>query len=140
MSKDFAVSRVKRLRMAVLVASAGLGAVAPALAQSPIHRSPVERQALVQLSYALGEAHALHRLCAGPNDATWYARMQKLEQQEGADDNFRRQLVESFNAGYAADSAQFPRCSAASQAAERDAAAHGASLARDLAGSAPGGE
>jgi len=137
MSKNFGVSWVKRLSMAVLVAAASLAA--PALAQSPIHRSPVERQALVQLSYSLGEAHALHRLCAGPNDSTWYARMQKLEQQEGADDNFRRQLVESFNAGYAADSAQFPRCSAASQAAERDAAAHGASLARDLAGSASGG-
>jgi len=137
MSKNFGVSWVKRLSMAVLVAAASLAA--PALAQSPIHRSPVERQALVQLSYSLGEAHALHRLCAGPNDSTWYARMQKLEQQEGADDNFRRQLVESFNAGYAADSAQFPRCSAASQAAERDAAAHGASLARDLAGNASGG-
>jgi uncharacterized protein (TIGR02301 family) len=65
--------------------------------------------------------------------------MQKLEQQEGADDNFHRQLVESFNAGYAADAAQYPRCSAASQAAERDAAAHGASLARDLATATPGG-
>ncbi|MHB8285077.1 MAG: TIGR02301 family protein [Caulobacteraceae bacterium] len=128
---------MKRFYRAALAVSASLGVAGATMAQGPIHRSPVERQVLVQLSYALGEAHALHRLCAGPNDATWYARMQKLEQEEGADDNFRRQLVESFNAGYAADAAQFPRCSAASQAAERDAAAHGATLARNLAAGLP---
>jgi uncharacterized protein (TIGR02301 family) len=125
---------VKPFHMAVLAAVCVVGAASSALAQGPIHRSPVERQTLVQLSYALGEAHALHRLCAGPDDATWYARMQRLEKQEGADDNFRRQLIESFNAGYAANAAQFTRCSLASQAAEREAAAHGAALARDLAG------
>lgn len=138
MNHDIGVSWVKRLSKVVLATSAWLTMSLPALAQGPIHRSPVERQTLVQLSYALGAAHALHRLCAGPNDATWYARMQRLEQEEGADENFRRQLVESFNAGYAADAAQFPRCSAGSQAAEHDAAAHGASLARDLAASGSG--
>jgi uncharacterized protein (TIGR02301 family) len=125
---------VKPFRSTLLAAVCVLGAAASALAQAPLHRSPVERQTLVQLSYALGAAHALHRLCTGPDDATWYARMQRLEQQEGADENFRRQLVESFNAGYAANAAQFTRCSPAAQAAEREAAARGAALARDLAG------
>ncbi len=129
---------VKLFRRIVLVAACAVGAVSTALAQGPIHRSPVERQTLVQLAYALGAAHALHRLCAGPGDATWYDRMQRLEQQEGAEENFRRQLIESFNAGYAVDAAQFTRCSGASQAAEREAAAHGAALARNLAGGGGG--
>ena len=86
--------------------SAGLGVLAAALAhvpasaaQEPGRRSGAERQVVVQLAYALGEAHALHRLCAGAADATWYGRMQRLEAEEGGDDTGRRQLVEAFNAG-----------------------------------------
>jgi uncharacterized protein (TIGR02301 family) len=104
----------------------------PAAAQS-LHRSPEAREALVQLAYDLGEAHALHRLCAGPSDATWYGRMQQLEAEEGADEGFRRRLVESFNEGYAAGSSEFPACTMQSRAAERAVAARGAALARQLA-------
>ncbi len=106
------------------------------LAQS-MHRSPQAREALVQLAYDLGEAHALHRLCAGPTDATWYGRMQQLQSQEAADEGFRRRLVESFNGGFAAGSSEFPACTPQSRAAERAVAARGAALARQLAADAP---
>jgi uncharacterized protein (TIGR02301 family) len=118
----------------------GLSAVL-ALAFAPIHglaqsvrRSPQAREALIQLAYDLGEAHALHRLCAGPSDATWYARMQQMQAQEAADESFRRRLVESFNGGFSAGSSEYPACTPASRAAERAIAARGAVLARQLAG------
>jgi uncharacterized protein (TIGR02301 family) len=98
-----------------------------------MHRSPQAREALVQLAYDLGEAHALHRLCAGPADATWYARMQQLQAQEAVDEGFRRRLVESFNAGFAAGSSEFPACTTQSKAAERAVAGRGAALAQQLA-------
>jgi uncharacterized protein (TIGR02301 family) len=107
-------------------------APSPSLAQ-PLHRSPQAREALVQLAYDLGEAHALRRLCAGPTDATWYRRMQQLQAQEAADEGFRRRLVESFNGGFAAGSSAFPACTPQSRAAERAVAARGAVLAQQLA-------
>ena len=105
--------------------------------EAPLRRAPVERQVLIQIAYVLGEAHALHRLCAGPEDATWYDRMERLEAEEGADEGFRQRLVGSFNAGFASRQAEFPTCGPASQAAERRVAAHGAALSRRLSG---GGE
>src|SRR5579875_257754 len=77
-----------------LLAAAVLAAlIAPhAQAQGPERRPGVEREAVVQLAYALGEAHALRRLCAGPSDATWYARMERLEAAEGDNAAGRRQL------------------------------------------------
>ncbi len=102
-----------------------------------MHRSPQARDALVQLAYDLGDAHALHRLCAGPADATWYGRMQQLQAQEAADEGFRRRLVESFNAGFAAGSSEFPACTPQSRAAERAVAARGAALAQQLAADTP---
>jgi uncharacterized protein (TIGR02301 family) len=102
------------------------------LAQS-IRRSPQAREALVQLAYDLGEAHALHRLCAGPSDATWYARMQQLQAQEAADESFRRRLVQSFNGGFSAGSSEYTACTPKARAAERAITARGAALAQQLA-------
>jgi uncharacterized protein (TIGR02301 family) len=118
------------------MAMALLFAPRPSLAQA-LHRSPQAREALVQLAYDLGEAHALHRLCAGPTDATWYARMQQLQAQEAADEGFRRRLVESFNAGFGAGSSEFPACTTQSRAAERTVAGRGAALAQQLAADTP---
>ncbi len=101
--------------------------------EAPLHRSPVERQVVVQLAYTLGEAHALRRLCAGPADALWYGRMERLEAQEASDEAFRSRLVESFNAGFASRTAQFPACGPASEVAERRVAARGGALAHRLA-------
>ena len=111
-----------------------LAAGAGAFAQEPPRRSGADRQVVVQLAYSLGEAHALRRLCAGPGDATWYARMQRLEAQEAADDSSRAQLVESFNAGFAARQAQFVGCNRRSKMAERAVAQRGVALAQRLAG------
>ena len=88
-------------------------------AQEPSRRSGADRQVVVQLAYTLGEAHALHRLCAGSADATWYARMQRLEAQEAAADPARAQLVEG---------------SRRARATERGVAQRGAALAQRLAG------
>jgi uncharacterized protein (TIGR02301 family) len=114
------------------------------LMSSMVHAQPEmdrrggpERQTVVQLAYTLGEAHALHRLCAGPSDATWYARMQRLEAEEGGDEAGRRQLVEAFNAGFAARQARFPTCSRRSRAAEQTVAGRGAALARRLSAPEP---
>ena len=106
-------------------------------AQEPPRRLGADRQVVVQLAYTLGEAHALRRLCAGPSDATWYARMQRLESQEAADDAARAQLVESFNAGFAARQAQFVGCSRRSRGTERAVAQRGAVLAQRLAATDP---
>ena len=125
-----APSRRRDLCCIALLAAALAGGAA---AQAPARRPGAERQTVVQLAYTLGEAHALHRLCAGPADATWYARMQRLEDEEAVDEGSRRQLVEAFNAGYGARLAQFPVCSRRSRAAEHMVAAKGAELAQHLA-------
>jgi uncharacterized protein (TIGR02301 family) len=125
-----AARRGSRLLLGLVLASVASGAAA---AQDYPRRGGAERQVVVQLAYALGQAHALRRLCAGPADATWYGRMQRLVGQEAADEASRRQLVESFNAGYAAGQSEFPVCSRRSRAAERATAAHGRTLAEALA-------
>ena len=125
-------ARPHPLRVAALIAGALL-ACTPAAAQDPPRRTPAERQILTDLAYVLGQAHALHRLCAGPQDSAWYNRMQQLMGAETPDPGFRRRLVESFNAGFQAQQAEFPVCSRASQSAERAAATRGAALARALA-------
>ena len=122
----------------LLALAFGAGLQAAASAQDVPRRSGADRQVVVQLAYSLGEAHALHRLCAGPGDATWYARMQRLEAQEAADESSRAQLVESFNAGFAARQAQFVTCSRRSKATERMVAQRGAVLARRLSAASDG--
>ena len=124
------LSRRPGVHGSALLIAALAGAAA---AQAPARRPGVERQTVVQLAYTLGEAHALHRLCAGPADATWYARMQRLEDEEAVDEGSRRQLAEAFNAGFSARLTQFTGCSHRSRAAERQVAAKGAELARHLA-------
>ncbi len=133
-----AVRKRRQVQLAAVLGGMLVLALAPSLglAQS-MHRSPQAREALVQLAYDLGEAHALHRLCAGPADATWYTRMQQLQAQEAADEGFRRRLVESFNAGFGAGSSEFPACTTQSRAAERAVAARGAALAQQLATDTP---
>ena len=115
--------------MALLAGALAAGAAAG----EPVRRPGLERQTVVQLAYMLGEAHALHRLCAGPTDATWYARMERLEAEEAVDESSRRQLVEAFNAGYGARLTQFTACSRRSRTAEHVVAAKGAELAKHLA-------
>lgn len=110
---------------AFALAAFGSGAVAQ-------ERAPADRQTLGALAYSLGEAHALRRLCAGPRDATWYGRMQKLIAVEQADEGLHRRLVESFNAGFASRQAEFPACNPAVRTAERAAAVHGRALAQTL--------
>ena len=115
-----------------------LAVFAPALlawagAASAQERAPTDRQALSALAYTLGEAHALHRVCAGPRDGTWFNRMRRLIEVERPDEALRRRLIEAFNAGYLASGAEYPACSPNSEAAERAAAARARPLARNLA-------
>jgi uncharacterized protein (TIGR02301 family) len=129
----------RRPPSAVAVSSAVLAAliaVQPAQAQDSVRRPGADRAMVVQLAYVLGEAHALHRLCAGPADGLWYGRMQRLEAEEAADAASRRQLTDAFNAGFAARQAQFIACSRRSRQAEGVVAGRGEALARRLAGAA----
>ncbi len=113
-------------------------AASPALAQPPPPApSPQQRQRVIDLAYVLGEAHALHRLCAGPEDNTWRARMGRLLKAEAPDAAYRQRLMESFNAGFVADGAVYPKCSLKSADAEKNVAAKGRGIARRLAAGAP---
>lgn len=117
---------MRRLALALVLAGAGGGATAQ-------ERAPADRSTLTALAYSLGEAHGLRRLCAGPQDATWYSRMRRLIAVERPDEGLERRLVDAFNAGYVSRQAEFPGCSPASRAAERAAAVHGRTLAKALA-------
>ncbi len=121
---------------ALILAAAVL--VPAATSAQPARRPGDERQTVVRLAYVLGQAHALRRLCAGPGDSTWYGHMQHLLAEEASDDVSRRQLVESFNAGYANAQSEFTACNPRSQAAEHAVAEQGRGLAQRLAG--PGGD
>jgi uncharacterized protein (TIGR02301 family) len=124
------------MRLRSLFSALALAAVLmPAAASAqPARRPGDERQTVVRLAYVLGQAHALRRLCAGPGDATWYGRMQHLLTEEATDEVSRRQLVESFNAGFANAQGEFTSCGPRSQAAEHAVAEQGRGLALRLAG------
>jgi len=100
------------------------------------NRTAEQRQALVDLAFVLGEAHALHRICAGPTDDTWRGRMQTLLSVEAPPETLKARLTESFNAGFSARGAQAKDCKAAS-VLEAGVARRGAELARGLSGLSP---
>ena len=122
-------------RLAVLVlALPALAFAAPAMPS----RSPQARQLVIDLAYAMGETHALRQACLGETDQEWRVHMGRLVEVEAADPALgaggQRRLVESFNAGFNARSAQFPGCKPEVQPALEAAAAKGETLARRLAG------
>jgi uncharacterized protein (TIGR02301 family) len=124
--------------------TAGPGQAAKAPAQPPPAaavpaRLPDQRQKLTELSYVLGQSHALRRACLGPSDRLWYDRMQRLLLVEAPDKAFRQVLVERFNAGFLAAGAEYPRCTPDSRAAARDAAERGKALADRMAAGTPAG-
>lgn len=113
-----------------------IGALAgPALADPPV-RTPEQRQVLIDLAHVLGQAHALHRICAGPADDTWRARMGRLLEVEAPSETLKARLTESFNAGFASKEAQAKDCKAAAEA-EQAVSRKGAELSRRLATPAP---
>ncbi|MDB5469406.1 MAG: hypothetical protein JWR84_966 [Caulobacter sp.] len=116
----------------VLPVLAALLVAAPALAQE---RPPPERQALVDLAYAIGESHALRQVCGGDSDQRWRDRMAELINTEQADEAFEARLKQSFNSGFAARLSQFPACSPESRKAELAVARKGEGLAGKLAAS-----
>lgn len=118
--------------LGVLAAIAGSG---PARA-APAVRTPEQRQTLLDLAFVLGEAHALHRQCAGLSDDAWRGRMQMLIETEAPPDALKARLTESFNAGFSAKAAQAKDCQAAT-ALEAGVARRGEALARRLAGASP---
>lgn len=122
---------------ALLVSALAAAAANAAQAEPSAERNPAKRRLVIQLAHVLGEAHALHRLCAGPDDATWYDRMRQLIAEESPDIGFRQQLVQSFNGGFSEKQEAFAECGPASKAAERKAAAEGRALAAKLSGGPP---
>ena len=118
--------------LVVLSLAAGVASAAEP-ARPAAASTPQSRQAVGDLAYVLGEAHALHRACAGPEDNTWRGRMSRLLQVEAPDAAFRAHLMERFNSGFVARNAQFPTCTDKASATERTVAARGRDLARQLA-------
>lgn len=108
-------------------------AFAGSAAAAPPVRTAEQRQTLIDLAFVLGEAHALHRVCAGPSDDTWRGRMAKLIETEAPADALKAKLSDSFNAGFTAKDAQAKDCASATPA-EAIVARKGAELARKLAG------
>jgi len=127
-----------RRAVLLLLAVPGLAFAAPAAPP----RSPQARQLVIDLAYAMGETHALRQACLGETDQEWRTHMSRLVEVESADKALgsggQRRLIESFNAGFSAKSAQFPTCRPEVQRALEEAAAKGEALARRLSGgSAP---
>lgn len=107
-----------------------LGAGA-ALAQQ---RAPVARdRRLIELAAVLGESHALRQTCLGGADQYWRLRMQRLMDVESPDEELKRRLTVSFNAGYGDGQARFPACSAAARREALRLLQHGRILADALA-------
>ena len=109
-------------------------AVGLVLAAAVAGRSPSERQALADLAYILGEAHALKVACAGAADQTWRSRMNQLLEVEKPDEAFRRRLTDSFNLGFSTRQAAHPACDPSVADSERSVAEQGRALAERLAG------
>lgn len=119
--------------MPALATASLLVAAAPAPATAP-PRSPAEQDRLAALAQALGRAHALHRLCAGPADDRWRGAMQRLLAAERPSPALRERLATRFNAGFAEAGAAHHGCGADTRDALAQAAAEGRDLARGLAG------
>lgn len=121
--------------LAILLPAAALAA--PAVPP----RSAQARQMVVDLAYAMGETHALRQACLGEQDQEWRVQMSRLVETEQTDPALgatgQRRLIEAFNAGFSAKSAQFPSCKPEVQAALEAAAAKGEALARRLGGGTP---
>jgi uncharacterized protein (TIGR02301 family) len=99
----------------------------PAAAQE---RGAAERQAITDVSYVLGEAHALRIVCEGRDSQRWRGRMDRLLALEQADASFDKRLRDSFNAGFTYQEAAHPSCDADARAAYREAARRGEAAAR----------
>lgn len=110
------------------VALATLLALCAASAEAQ-ERSAAERQAVADVAYTLGEAHALRVVCQGKADQRWRGRMDRLLQLEAADAAYDRRLRDSFNAGFAYQEAAHPRCTEDSRSAYVATARRGASAA-----------
>lgn len=115
-----------------LLTALALG-VAVAGQASAQERSPALRQSLIDLSYVLGEAHALRQACEGLQDQYWRSQMSEMMRTEQPDEMLERRLRESFNTGFATRQAQFPVCTPGARRAEAAAMARGRALASHLA-------
>ncbi len=94
---------------------------------------PPARPGLSDLAYALGEAHGLRQACHGRSDGLWRTRMSGVLQAEHADGERRTQLVERFNAGFAAARAAHPSCDDGARQVLSETLERAAPLARALA-------
>ena len=107
--------------------------IVAALALLLAEAAPAERPGLDDLAYALGEAHALRQACRGGADGYWRVRMSGVLDAEEPGKERRTQLVERFNAGFAAAKASHPACDDETKAALAETLSRAAPLARGLA-------
>ena len=116
------------MRKGLAAALAALLIGAPALAQTA---DALTRQQLLDLSYVLGEAHALRQACE-PEDQYWRARMQRMLEVERPDAAFAQRLADRFNTGFSVRQGQFQACNGQARAELARTAAKGKALAEAL--------
>ena len=109
------------------------GGLATAAAQD---RTPVQRQTLADLAYAIGESHALRQACEGDGDQYWRARMIRLIEVESPDQAFDRRLRGAFNTGFSSARAAHPDCDEGARSEAARVAQRGRDLAQRLSQSA----
>jgi len=95
------------------------------------------RMILIDLSFAIGESHALRQVCRGAEDQYWRDRMQRVLEAERPSPGEAQRLRTAFNNGYLSAQAEHRRCTQQSRTAETAAAQRGADLAKRLAQSEP---
>lgn len=120
-------------RLLALLLLAGSAAAQEAVQPLAPQRSPVAREALADLAYVLGQAHALRTRCEGEAEQVWRGRMLRMVAVERPDEAFREQLFEGFNTGFLGARAAHPSCDARARAAYSDVATRGRDLSRSLA-------
>ncbi len=120
---------------ALMALSMAAGATCAAPAR--LEGDPSHRAAVLALAYVLGEAHALHRVCAGLDDDLWRGRMSQLINVETPDPPYRQQLMARFNAGYLAGVAASPACTQETAETARRVAQEGRRLSARLAAPSP---
>ena len=108
-----------------------------ALAAIVLASAPGTRPAVLDLAYALGEAHGLRQTCNGRADGYWRERMSGILKAEAPATEARLQLVSRFNGGFAAAQAAHPKCDDDARGALSEVRASAAALARQLARDAP---
>jgi uncharacterized protein (TIGR02301 family) len=99
---------------------------------TPIKPAPYDSQ-LIRLSEILGSLQFLRNLCASQQENQWLILMEKLLQEEAADEAVRKaRLTAAFNHGYRSYAAIHTKCTAETREIAEKYRVEGATLAAEI--------